>query len=238
MEDVLSYKSGDFEGPLDLLLFLISKNKLNINDIEISLLVDQYLEQVELLKIDKAETASEFLQMASRLIYLKTVSLLPKSEETEQLKEQLSQELIEYETCKKLAKALSERSEGFDRFPKPPEKIEFDNTYELKHPAETLFTAYFDAVGRGKRKLPPSPTVFTKIVAKKVVSVSSRVVYVLRDLSKKGKIKIYSLFKKSTSRSELVATFLAVLELCKADRVKISGDGELAEINAVKEKEQ
>ncbi len=236
MDDVLSYKSGEFEGPLDLLLFLISKNKLNINDIEISLLVDQYLEQIKVLNIDPAETGSEFLQMASRLIYLKTVSLLPKTEETEQLKEQLSLELIEYETCKRLAGALGELSGGFDRFIKQPEKIEFDSTYELTHSSETLLKAYFDAIGRGKRKLPPSPTAFTKIVAKKVVSVSSRVVYVLRNLTKRGKIKVYSLFKKSTSRSELVATFLAVLELCKADRIKINGDGEFAEIDAVKEK--
>ena len=100
METVLQYKLEQFEGPLDLLLTLISKNKLNIYDIEIAILVDQYLEQIKAFKESDIDIASDFLEMASRLIYLKTVSLLPKHEEAEQLKDELVGELLEYKVCK------------------------------------------------------------------------------------------------------------------------------------------
>ena len=85
----LEYKLDVFEGPLDLLLYLISKNKLNINDINLTLLVDQYVEYIRAMNSEDMDIASEFIEMASRLIYLKTVSLLPKHEEAEKLKEEL-----------------------------------------------------------------------------------------------------------------------------------------------------
>ena len=86
--------------------------------------------------------------------------------------------------------------------------------------------AYLSAVGRGQRKQPPSTTVFTKIVAKKVVAVSTKIVHVMRRLWRGNKMKLSNIFKEANDRSELVATFLAVLELCKVNRVKIDGDGE------------
>ena len=89
METTLNYKLEGFEGPLDLLLQLIARNKLNIYDIELSVLIDQYLEQIELFKAEEMELESEFLEMASRLLYIKTVSLLPKHDEIVQLKEEL-----------------------------------------------------------------------------------------------------------------------------------------------------
>jgi len=90
------------------------------------------------------------------------------------------------------------------------------------------------AVGRGKRRLPPSTAPFTKIVAKKIVSVSTKIVFVMRNLWKGGRKSLNSLYKTATSRSELVATFLAVLELCKANRVKVEGESDNAEITLVK----
>lgn len=94
--DKISYKLPVFEGPLDLLLHLISKNKLNIYDIEISSLLDQYMEHIELMKTQDMDVASEFLEMAARLVYIKTISLLPKHEETEELKRELTGQLLEY----------------------------------------------------------------------------------------------------------------------------------------------
>ena len=85
-QTVLSYKLESFEGPLDLLLQLIARNKLNIYDIPLLELIDQYLEQIKLLKEDPMEVGSEFLEMASRLLYIKTVSLLPKHEDVVKLK--------------------------------------------------------------------------------------------------------------------------------------------------------
>ena len=103
MENTLSYKLEGFEGPLDLLLQLIARNKLNIYDIELSVLIDQYLEQIELFKAEEMELASEFLEMASRLLYIKTVSLLPKHDEIVQLKEELTGALLEYMVCQQIA---------------------------------------------------------------------------------------------------------------------------------------
>ena len=222
----LEYKLDVFEGPLDLLLHLISKNKLNINDIQLSVLVDQYVEHIRLMQLEDMDIASEFLEMASRLIYLKTVSLLPKHEEAEQIKEELTAELMEYEHCRKVAKVLSTMTDDFDTFIKAPEKIEYDKTYRNVHEPELILRSYFAAVGRGQRRLPPPTTVFSKIVARKIVSVSSKIVSVLKNLRRHGNKKMRSLFEGAESRSELVATFLAVLELCKANRVWLDGDGE------------
>lgn len=231
----MSYKLESFEGPLDLLLQLIARNKLNIYDIQLTVLIDQYLEQISLMEQDNADIASEFLEMASRLIYMKTVKLLPKHEEFEQLKEEFCGELIEYQTCREIAALLAQQMDGFDKFVKGQSKVELPKTYALTHEKELIFDSYISAVGRGKRRLPPSTGAFATIVAKKIVSVSTKIVYVMRNLLKKGPQKLSRLYKGAKSRSELVATFLAVLELCKANRVNISGDGTDAQITMIKE---
>ena len=235
MENVLNYKLEGFEGPLDLLLQLIARNKYNIYDIPLLELIEQYLEQIENIKQDEMEVESEFLEMASRLLYIKTVILLPKHEEIVKLKEELTGELLEYQLCREMALKLSEMTNGFDRFVRVPTEYDFDQTYELVHDSDVMYQYYLAAVGRGQRRLPPNVTPFTKIVAKKIVSVSTKIVFVIRNLVKGGKSKLSSLYKTARSRSELVATFLAVLELCKANRVEISGDdAESAEIKIVK----
>ena len=191
--------------------------------------------QIELFKAEEMELASEFLEMASRLLYIKTVSLLPKHDEIVQLKEELTGALLEYMVCQQIARKLSEMQDGFDRFVRKPEELEFDKTYELTHSADVMYLSYLAAVGRGQRKLPPSTAPFTKIVAKKIVAVSTKIVFVMRNLWKGGSKKLSSLYKTARSRSEMVATFLAVLELCKANRVRVDGDAENAEIKLIKE---
>ncbi len=236
--DKLEYKLDVFEGPLDLLLYLISKNKLNINDIQLTVLVDQYVEYIRSMNEQDMDVASEFIEMASRLIYLKTVSLLPKHEEAEQLKEELTQELMEYEHCRKVAKLLSGMTDEFDTFIKEPEKIEYDKTYVNTHEKELVLSSYIAAIGRGKRRLPPPTNVFSKIVARKIVSVSSKIVFVMKNLMRSGNKKMSHLFKGAQSRSELVATFLAVLELCKANRVHLDGEGDDMEISMIRSKKK
>ena len=100
----LQYKLSAFEGPLDLLLTLISKNKIDIYDISISELLDQYMEQINMMQENQMDIASEFLTMASRLVYIKSVMLLPKyEEEAEELKKELSGQLLEYAVCREMA---------------------------------------------------------------------------------------------------------------------------------------
>jgi len=234
--DKLSYQLEVFEGPLDLLLYLISKNKLNIYDIPLLELTRQYIAHIEQMKEQDFEVTSEFLDMAARLVYLKTVSLLPRHEEAVQLKEELTGELVEYKLCQEIAAKLTGMTDGFNAFIRKTAEIEFDKTYANIHPSERLVRAYFEAVGRGQRKLPPSDIPFRTIVAKKTVPVPSKIVFILRKLWKGGKHKMLSLFDNVTSRSEIVATFLALLELCKVKRVTVEGEGDNTAIVLIKER--
>ena len=205
----LSFRvSEEYEGPLDLILALISKHKLNIWEIEISSLLEQYMAYIRARQEQDLEVASEFLEMASRLVYIKTVSLLPKyEEEKEKAKAELVGQLLEYQACKAAAALLGDR------------------TYQLQHPPSLLAKSYWEAMGRGKRRLPPQSEVFSPLVAAPVVSVSSRILHILRRLYKQAAINLPGLFLQSRSRSEAVATFMAVLELMKARRIRLA-DGE------------
>ena len=238
MENVILYKTEEFEGPLDLLLQLIARKKLNIYDLKISLLVEQYLEQIKLMQEHEMDVASEFLEMASRLLYIKTVSLLPKHEEVEQLKQELTGELLEYQVCKKVAETLSAMTDGFDTFVRLPEPFEADNTYVLTHDSVDVYNAYVTAMGRMDKRIAVPTKAFTKIVAKKIHSVSSKIIFVMRNLWGKGKKRLLNLYKSAKDRSELVATFLAVLELTKANRVVVSGNNDEMEIELIKEKKK
>lgn len=223
----LSYKLEVFEGPLDLLLHLISKNKLNIYDINICQLLDQYMEQINRYKESDMEIASEFLEMAARLVQIKSYSLLPKyEEESEKLRDDLSGELLEYQVCRALAQKLSQQTDGFGRFVRLPTEPERDYTYRLIHSPDAMLSGYLDAVGRGMRRLPPSEKPFEPLVKKPIISVSSKIVFIFRNLWKRGKVKYKELFSKSQSRSEIVATFLAVLEMIKGRRIEFVGDDE------------
>ncbi len=223
--DAICYKVADFEGPLDLLLTLISKNKMNIYDINITELLSQYMQQIELFKENNMDVASEFLEMAARLVYIKSAMLLPKYDDDVDPRAELSGELLEYQVCKEMAARLSQMTDGFNRFVRLPAPVIINKNYRRNHLPEELLPAYLNAIGRGMRKLPPPAETFTPLVAKKIVSVSSKVVFVLRNLRQRVKVKFSSLFEKAESRSELVATFLAVLELIKTRRVKAEGDG-------------
>ncbi len=223
---------------MELLSSLLSKNKLSIYDIPIAELLDQYLAHIDAMKENNMDVASEFMVMASRLVYLKTISLLPKHEEAETLRDELAGELLEYEICRQMADKLSHMTDGFDTFVKKQDEIKFDKTYALVHEKEILLDSYLAAVGRGKRRQPPSTEVFTDIVAKKIVAVSTKIVSVMRRLYNGKKEKLNDIFLESKSRSELVATFLAVLELCKANRIRLSGDGEDMAVSLIKEKSE
>ena len=232
MEKLL-YKLPQFEGPLDLLLHLISKNKLNIYDIEISLLLEQYLAYIDELKQRDMDIASEFLEMAARLIYIKTVSLLPKHEECEKLKQELTGQLIEYQDCKLMAKVLSDNI-SFDVFSREPQDIELDMTYTRKHKLSELTSCYINMIGKNKKKLPLKEEAFSGIVSRKIVSVSSKITYILRKLFKLNKISYYELMNSCKERSEKIANFLAVLELVKAKRVRIADDDKQLQIKLIR----
>ena len=225
--DKLSYKLEIFEVPLDLLLHLIAKNKLNIYDINICELVSHYLVWINKMKEQDMDLSSDFLEMASRLVYIKSVSLLPKDNESEQLKDKLSGELIEYRTVKLLAAELAKNSDGFSKFVRGPDMPEVDHTYVLTHDSGVLSHWYLAAVGRGLRRLPPPTTAFEPLVKKPVIPVSAKIVYIMRRLFNGVKVKYKSIFSEVKSKSEAVATFLAVLELIRGGRIAMDDEDNL-----------
>ncbi|MBO7681311.1 MAG: segregation/condensation protein A [Clostridia bacterium] len=222
----INYKLEVFEGPMDLLLSLISKHKLDIYDIPIMELVEQYTDYVRQMQEADMDVASEFLEMAARLVYIKTVSLLPKSEEAEELKRELTGDLLEYRDCQIMAGKLKETANGFEFYTKEPEEVEADMTYERFHEPFELLGAYQAAVGKGHRKLPPPVEAFSAIVQRKIVSVQSRISFILTSISGKGKRTFSSLIRSSKSRSEMVATFLALLELIRDKKVTATEEEE------------
>lgn len=230
--ETLSYKLEVFEGPLDLLLTLIAKNKLNIYDIPITLLLEQYMEQIERMQSENLDIASEFLEMAARLVHIKSVSLLPKREEEEALRRELTGQLLEYQQCRETAEKLRTMV-SFDRLVRPQSKIPADHAYKRHHAPEEMLAAYLSAMGRKRRLAPPTAEAFSGIVAKPVVSVASQIVFVLRSLWKRRRVPFRELFRGKRDSSERIAAFLAVLELVKGRRLRVEGDGDDCEIRLI-----
>ena len=230
--ETLSYKLEVFEGPLDLLLTLIAKNKLNIYDIPITLMLEQYMEQIERMQSENLDIASEFLEMAARLVHIKSVSLLPKREEEEALRRELTGQLLEYQQCRETAEKLRAMV-SFDRLVRPQSKIPADHAYKRHHAPEEMLAAYLSAMGRKRRLAPPTAEAFSGIVAKPVVSVASQIVFVLRSLWKRRRVPFRELFRGKRDSSERIAAFLAVLELVKGRRLRVEGDGDDCEIRLI-----
>lgn len=230
--NVISYKLEVFEGPLDLLLHLIAKHKLNINDIPIMTLVEQYLDYIGNMAEQDMEIAGEFLEMAARLIYIKTVSLLPRKEEAEELKKELEGRLIEYSLCKQAAVKMRERflEQGYTVRKKM--KIETDTVYDRHHDVSELAAAFKGmSVKKDKKPEALAPSAFSKLVSRKFVSVTSRIIHVLKCLYRDGSCTVNGLFGSITDRSERVATFLAVLELTKSGRILLNDDNSVITFN-------
>lgn len=228
--ETLSYKLDVFEGPLDLLLNLIAKNKLNIYDIPIAELLEQYMAQIHEMQAADMDVASEFLEMAARLVHIKSVSLLPKKEEEAALKQELTGQLLEYQQCKEAAMRLRERF-SLDGIVRAQADIPADLTYKRHHRPQELLSAYLSMLGKKKPPEPQKPEdTISKLITRRVVSVASQIVFVLRSLWKKRHVSLKELFCGKNDPSERVAAFLAVLELVKDKRLRVDGDGEDCEI--------
>ena len=221
------YKLKVFDGPLELLLHLISKNKVSIYDIPIALILEQYMQYIDHMKSMDLEISSEFIEMAANLMYIKSRMLLPKSEPDEpDPREQLALRLAEYKRYKQVLDPLRKREQGAGiRYVRPAAVIEFDKKHTRVYELSKLISAYRQVVKRDRAKSIAPINSFKGIVGRQIASVSVKIITVLRML-KKGNVKsFYSLFSKSRSRSDIVATFLAVLELSKSRRIRIDNSG-------------
>ncbi|MGN0579098.1 MAG: segregation and condensation protein A [Ruminiclostridium sp.] len=220
----LSFKLEIFEGPLDLMLSLIAKHKLNIRDIEISILLEQFLLYLDKMQEADIEVAGEFVEMAARLIYIKTAELLPKHE-VEELKKELTGRLIEYAVCKAAAERLRRHYVGDSVFVREPLELPVDNTYRNTHDKFELLESYSAVSTRSEKLKNDAKQVLKPIVAQTYVSVFTKVMFVLRRLKNGDRIEVNSLYR-GQKRSEQVAVFLALLELSKHGRVMFSEDGD------------
>ena len=213
----------EFEGPLDLMLLLIQKHKLNIQDIEITVLLDQFLLYLERMTEADIEVTAEFLDAAARLVLIKSAALLPR-DEAEKMKKELQGALIEYALCKTMAEKLKKRWIGDAVYVRQPIEIEVDAAYHGTHQPEEIPFAYSAVSKRAKMKS-ETPRSLAPIVAKSYVTVYTGVVIVLKSLLTRQSVTLAEIYK-GRPRSYRVSIFLAVLELSKAGRIVISEDGE------------
>lgn len=223
----LQFKLENFEGPLDLLLNLIRKNKMDLHDIPILDLIEQYLVVIRSVQEHRLDVASEFIEMAARLVEMKSYLLLPRSEEAERMKEELTGQLIEYDLCKKMAGQLATMYDDTYMVVRKPAPVTWALEYNLHHDPKLLVDAWDALSGKGKKVKKLEQDVFEPIVSTPIVSVVSRVVHVLRGLVTGKLHSLHQLFSKSDSRSTTVATFLAVLEMVRNGRICIDDDAEL-----------
>ena len=223
----------DFEGPLDVIVVLLSKNKIEIQDVSISAILEQYLAYLDEMKRLDMEIASEFITMASHLMLIKTKMLLSAAEQAEAESELdlLRQSLLErqrkeaMEQIRNAISVLEPRNEiGRCLFTKEPEPLRRDQTYRYSHETADLLKALDNIAERNQRMLPPPTVNFKGIVGKEPYPVTKKAGEVLRQLLLRGIERLKNLFKGNRSRSEVVATFLAILELCRTNSVTLEDD--------------
>ncbi len=213
----------DFEGPLDVILFLLSKNKVEIADISISQILEQYIAWLELRQRLDLEVASEFITMASHLMFIKTRMLLSLEDaEAQSEMDALIQSLEErrrgesYAKIQTMVTQLAPRATfGYDTFTRYGEPMEPDKVFTYSHKPGDLVLAMAEMQNRAQRALPPPKEAFEEIVGYEPYPVESKATSILTRLQQRGFLKFFALFRGNRSRSEIVATFLAVLELCR-----------------------
>ena len=236
LEGIVHTKSEvmeDFEGPLDVIFELLSKNKIEIQDVSITAILEQYLHYLDEMKRLDMEIASEFITMASHLMLIKTKMLLSAAEQAEAESELdlLRQSLIErqrkeaMESIRSAIAILEPRNEiGRCIFTKDPEPLRKDQTYRYQHQPVDLLKALDMIAERNSRQLPPPTVNFKGIVGKEPYPVTRKTSELLRQLLLRGVEKLKTLFKGNKSRSEIVATFISILEMCKTGTVTLEGD--------------
>ena len=228
-----SEEMEDFQGPLDVIFLLLSKNKIEIQDVSITAILEQYLAYLDEMKRMDMEIASEFITMASHLMLIKTKMLLSEAERQEAQSELdvLRQSLIERQRKEAIEQIrtgvswLEPRNEiGRGIFCKEPEPLRKDTTYRYQHKPEDLLQALEAISERSARRLPPPTVNFKGIVGKEPYPVTKKAGQIIRTLVMRGVERLKNLFKGNRSRSEIVATFLAVLELCKTGSATLEDD--------------
>lgn len=224
----LSYKLELFEGPLDLLLSLIAKNKMDIADIQISVLCDQYMEYISKAQDLDMELSSDFLYMASELMLIKSRMLLPRNEEEEEdPRDKLAAALLEYQRAKRASDVLKKRFEEYGgRMIKETDEIAPDKSYVAEHESNLLYRAFVKVMNEVKVTDEEAKKKFEPIIKKRTVSVVSIVENLAKRLRGGRKVTLGSFFRSAEDRLELVSMFLAMLELLKSGHLLLDEKAE------------
>ena len=234
--EAINYKLELYEGPLDLLLTLIHKNKMNIEDIQISVLCDQYMEYISQAENADIELSSDFLLMASELMLIKSKMLLPRNEEEEEdPRAALAAAVLEYQRAKEASVFLRSMFDEFGtRMIKDTDEISVDKTYVCDHSVELLSRAFKKVMSEVKVTDEEAKENFKPLLEKKTVSVAAIVENLAKRLSIYGIVKLYSFFRTAETKRELVTMFLAMLELLKSGILILedSGDSDEGVIDA------
>ena len=226
MIEQVTYRLDQFEGPLDLLLTLISKNKVSITDIPIALICDQYMEYIEQAQKMDPDVASEFIVMASELMLIKSRMLLPHEEGSENdPRREIADALMLYQQAKLVAQELKPRYDEYSgRFVKGTDEIPPEKGLPLNLDSGMLVKALESVLKRIKvadAQRKPSELV-NPLIKHKVISVEEKIDQMCKMLEEQGEASLFFLLKDSESRSELVARFMGVLELIKLRRILIT----------------
>jgi len=222
--DILKIRTEQFEGPLDLMLFLIQKNELDISTVSIHKITDQYLQYCELIKDLNFDSASEFLVMAATLIHLKSKRLLPQDDlnqnkidtnENEILsEEQLVQRLLEYQKFQKAAQTIQKLPQkNVDVFTRPnvppPEKQTVWKELDL-----TELTVVFQTILKKSRKR-------QKVIIREPTSIPEKIMELAKILKVGKLVEFEKLFENQPNRSQIIVTFIALLEIARLKKVRL-----------------
>lgn len=224
-----------FEGPLDLLLYLIKKDEVDIYEVSIERITDQYLEYIDTFKILNIELASEFIVMAANLMYIKSRTLLPRNEQApeddideEDPRWELIRQLVEYKKFKDAANYLEKREVENQKFYSAEQQFCDD----LEEEGEPIFNVgIFELIQafQGVLKRFEDEDDLTEIADDRF-TVSDKIDYLITNVSKGQKVKFYQLFEEASTKSEVLVTFLALLELIRLNEFQVRQNGVLGEI--------
>lgn len=233
-------KLDNFEGPFDLLFHLFEKNQVDIYDIPINVITDQYLDYLYTMQQLDLEVASEFLVMASTLLHIKSKMLLPdkkeKKEEELDPREELVRRLIEYKKYKEFTFELKEMEKKWEMTVfRLPEALDLPVREEiLEIDPQVLRQQYLALLERNRKKINIGAKTITKLIEHEKVSLKSKMREVIKQLLSKASFKFSELFSfKSKSKTEVVTGFMAILELAKMNKVKIVQDKQFSDIHVV-----
>ncbi len=220
--EAITYKLEQFEGPLDLLLTLLSKNKVNITDIPISLICDQYLDYIKQAKIINMELASEFILMASELMLIKSKMLLPRTEEEQDPRTVLTDALLRYKEAKEACSKLAPMYDYYrNRIVKDTDEISVDKSFVVDQQISTLTDAVRRIIAYNSALHNAIKNNFTPMIQKKFISIELKIINILDKMQKTNSCSLKELLDESASLPDFIASFMGVLELIKIRKILI-----------------